>query len=194
MPVDARAVRARSRGEITKNPIAADIYYSSDKKMRVERGGFHCEKLFGRVNKPDPTAFAHIELARPFAHPWLGFSLSVLPVLPAAFRRPQPSAGGFVELDELTWLYARFYDRNARAKRLAELGAPAELVDQDVATAHNDLRVLFDNFFTAEPVVVAPDRRRVASLASRLGTQDAAEREALLFALGLATLVSDEQE
>jgi DNA-directed RNA polymerase beta' subunit len=210
-PAEAQAIVARSRGKITRNPVAHDIYFrAGESTPRFERGGFYCPTLFGRRAEPsrasrgkrgkhgsgppsrllsviddfDPTAFAHIELSAPFPHPWLGFEMTVLSVLPAAYRKPQEDGEGLL-IPDLSRIYADIHYSNDRARRLVELGAPKDVVEKDVAATHADIAVLFDNCFTKAPLHAGPEWRRMTSLASRLGTTDVNELEALLFALGL---------
>lgn len=152
--------------------------------LRTERGGFHCERLFGAPKQPDPDAFAHIELAEPLAHPFLEAELEALPVLPAYFR-PAKVDGDEIHEHELTFLYNAFYQVHQRWARLRELDAPEEVSAPARAEVLRNLAVLFDNAFAPEPVVWA-DGGRPRAIASLLDGADAARTEAALFALGVA--------
>jgi DNA-directed RNA polymerase beta' subunit len=186
-PVAASDVRGRSRGPISKNPIAYDLFLWKErgrKVLRTERGGFHCERLFGAPKQPDPEAFAHIELAAPLAHPFLDGELDALPVLPAFFRPARVADEGIHE-HELTFLYNAFYQVYQRWARLRELQAPDDVLAGERASVERHLAVLFDNAFAPEPVVWS-DGGRPRALASLLDGEDAARTEAALFALGVA--------
>ena len=183
VPITEDDVRRRSRGPITKNPIAHDFYVDDGKRLRAEKGGFYCEKLFGPWDSRDPEAFAHVELGTPVPHPWLPIELKLLPVLPAAYRAPRPTDAGFA-FDDATWLYGHFYAQERRCTRLFELEAPDELLEKEWSGVRGALAALFDNEFVTEPLNWAGERR-MASLASRLGSDDAQYIDAVLFAIGL---------
>jgi hypothetical protein len=182
VPITDDEVLRRSRGAIRRNPIAHD-FFERDGQVRVEKRGFYCEELFGPWGAWDPQAFAHLELGTPLPHPFLPVELKVLPVLPAAYRVPAKEPHGYA-LHSLTWLYAHFYAVERRCTRLFELEAPDEIIEPEWKRQLHALALLMNNEFVDDPVLWV-GKKRVASLASKLGTEDPVVLEALLFAMGL---------
>jgi hypothetical protein len=183
-PTTRADIHARSRGRITRNPIAWDFAFRRDGTLAAERGGFHDEALFGPLAEPGDDRFAHLDLPEPVPHPFLrGEQITTLAVLPAAFR-PFTRNAQSVVVDEITFLYARLYQTLHRWARLRELNAPATIVSEHRETLIVDIAVLFDNDFAPSPLVTTTGTRP-ASLARLLETTDLRRLDAVLFALGL---------
>lgn len=182
LPASDALVRARSRGRITRNPVAHDLYPARDGSGLVpEAGGLFDPGIFGPLEAPLADGFGHIELGFEVPHPVIGRPVSVIPVLPTALRPHDTQAG-----QDLTWAYAILYAHAHRTARLAELGAPEQVVAPERQRVRNALHTLLDNRLVQTPVRVGPTKRRLGSLVELLDPPhpDLARLERALFALG----------
>ena len=105
--------------------------------------------------------------------------LTVLPVIPPDLRPLVPLEGGRFATSDLNDLYRRVINRNNRLKRLADLGAPEIIVNNEKRMLQEAVDALFDNGRRGRPVT-GPGNRALKSLSDMLKGKQGRFRQNLL--------------
>jgi DNA-directed RNA polymerase beta' subunit len=126
-----------------------------------------CEKcgVFLTSASVRATQMGRVELAMPVLHPWLAplaatlddpapLMMTVLPVMPPALR----PVGA-----DINDLYQRVINRNNRLRRLEELNAPDDILQNERRMLREAVAQLFDNE-NVEPKVIDESKRPLRSL------------------------------
>ena len=105
--------------------------------------------------------------------------LDVVPVIPPDLRPIVQLDGGRFATSDLNDLYRRVINRNNRLKRLADLGAPEIIVNNEKRMLQEAVDALFDNGRRGRPVT-GPGNRALKSLSDMLKGKQGRFRQNLL--------------
>jgi DNA-directed RNA polymerase subunit beta' len=105
--------------------------------------------------------------------------LDVVPVIPPDLRPMVQLDGGRFATSDLNDLYRRVINRNNRLKRLADLGAPEIIVNNEKRMLQEAVDALFDNGRRGRPVT-GPGNRPLKSLSDMLKGKQGRFRQNLL--------------
>ena len=105
--------------------------------------------------------------------------LDVVPVIPPDLRPMVQLDGGRFATSDLNDLYRRVINRNNRLKRLADLGAPEIIVNNEKRMLQEAVDALFDNGRRGRPVT-GPGNRALKSLSDMLKGKQGRFRQNLL--------------
>ena len=105
--------------------------------------------------------------------------LECVPVIPPDLRPMVQLDGGRFATSDLNDLYRRVINRNNRLKRLADLGAPEIIVNNEKRMLHEAVDALFDNGRRGRPVT-GPGNRPLKSLSDMLKGKQGRFRQNLL--------------
>ena len=105
--------------------------------------------------------------------------LDVVPVIPPDLRPMVQLDGGRFATSDLNDLYRRVINRNNRLKRLADLGAPEIIVNNEKRMLQEAVDALFDNGRRGRPVT-GPGNRALKSLSDMLKGKQGRVRQNLL--------------
>ena len=105
--------------------------------------------------------------------------LDVVPVIPPDLRPMVQLDGGRFATSDLKDLYRRVINRNNRLKRLADLGAPEIIVNNEKRMLQEAVDALFDNGRRGRPVT-GPGNRALKSLSDMLKGKQGRFRQNLL--------------
>ena len=109
----------------------------------------------------------------------VGMVLDVVPVIPPDLRPMVQLDGGRFATSDLNDLYRRVINRNARLKRLLDLGAPEIIVENEKRMLQEAVDSLFDNGRRGRPVT-GPGNRALKSLSDMLKGKQGRFRQNLL--------------
>ena len=105
--------------------------------------------------------------------------LDCVPVIPPDLRPMVQLDGGRFATSDLNDLYRRVINRNNRLKRLADLGAPEIIVNNEKRMLQEAVDSLFDNGRRGRPVT-GPGNRALKSLSDMLKGKQGRFRQNLL--------------
>ncbi|MBE5745696.1 MAG: DNA-directed RNA polymerase subunit beta' [Clostridiales bacterium] len=94
--------------------------------------------------------------------------LDCIPVIPPDLRPMVQLDGGRFATNDLNDLYRRVIQRNARLKKLLEIGAPDVIVRNEKRMLQESVDALFDNGKRGKPVVGGSKNRELKSITSSL--------------------------
>ena len=109
----------------------------------------------------------------------LGMVLDAVPVIPPDLRPMVQLDGGRFATSDLNDLYRRVINRNNRLKRLLDLGAPENIVNNEKRMLQEAVDALFDNGRRGRPVT-GPGNRPLKSISDMLKGKQGRFRQNLL--------------
>jgi DNA-directed RNA polymerase beta' subunit len=190
VPLDDATVRARAPG-VVREP---GTYHRQTGEPFA--GGLFDEEIFGagaelsraRAHDDEPATherarrFGRISLGEPVPHPLDGRPIGELLVLPPDLR-PLLWHDGELLMSEINTLYQRVVIHENRRRRLVEMGAPAQLVENEHQAVGRAVSALVEN--ERQPTPLTDDSGRVLRSLQSLLRPDA---EAALHTLDQAVV------